>query len=60
MASKEFIADTSPHDSGHDSEKNRPIHTPGDGVVPENLREKDFLTRNGLNLSSFKRRTFFQ
>lgn len=31
-------------------------HSVGDGHVPVNLREEDFLTRNGLNLRSFQRR----
>jgi amino acid transporter len=31
-------------------------HSVGDGTVPANLREEDFLTRNGLNLKSFQRR----
>lgn len=31
-------------------------HSVGDGYVPENLREDDFMTRNGLNLKSFQRR----
>ncbi len=32
---------------------------PGDvGYVPENHREADFFTRNGLNLKSFQRRKF--
>ena len=30
----------------------------GDGTVPVNLREADFMTRNGLNMKSFQRRTF--
>lgn len=33
-------------------------HSVGDGFVPENLREADFRTRNGLNLKSFQRRTY--
>lgn len=28
----------------------------GDGTVPYNLREADFMTRNGLNMKSFQRR----
>ena len=28
----------------------------GDGSVPRNFREQDFLTRNGLNAKSFQRR----
>ncbi|KAK1712658.1 amino acid permease [Colletotrichum lupini] len=31
-------------------------HTAGDGHVPDNFREDDFMTRNGLNLKSFQRR----
>lgn len=40
-----------------DSEKG-PVRRPsaGDGTVPINMREEDFLTRNGLNLKSFQRR----
>ncbi|KIW87454.1 uncharacterized protein Z519_12090 [Cladophialophora bantiana CBS 173.52] len=54
-APKEYtIAQESPTDS----EKAVPItrHSPGDGYVPEDFREKDFLTRNGLSLNSFRRR----
>jgi len=29
---------------------------PGQDGVPENFREQDFMTRNGLNLRSFQRR----
>jgi hypothetical protein len=33
--------------------------SPGDvGYVPQDNREVDFFTRNGLNLRSFQRRTF--
>ncbi|TDZ74969.1 Amino-acid permease inda1 [Colletotrichum trifolii] len=39
----------------YDSEKS-PVHHSGDGHVQENLRESDFMTRNGLNLKSFQRR----
>lgn len=28
----------------------------GDGHVPANMREEDFMTRNGLNMKSFQRR----
>lgn len=28
----------------------------GDGNIPQDFREQDFLTRNGLNLRSFQRR----
>jgi hypothetical protein len=30
----------------------------GEGGIPVNFREEDFLTRNGLNLKSFQRREF--
>lgn len=36
----------------------RRASVPGDGYVPENLREEDFRTRNGLNLKSFQRRAY--
>lgn len=35
-------------------------HSVGDGVVPHNLREDDFRTRNGLNMKSFQRRVYSQ
>ena len=44
-------------ESPQDSEKGVHVHTPGDGTIPENLRERDFATRNGLNLRSFTRRS---
>jgi hypothetical protein len=53
-APKEF---PTAQESPHDSEKGVQLHAPGDGTVPENFRETDFRTRNGLNLKSFKRRT---
>ncbi|KAG7127930.1 Amino-acid permease inda1 like protein [Verticillium longisporum] len=37
-------------------ESNRPYA--GDGNVPKDFREQDFMTRNGLNLRSFTRRDF--
>jgi amino acid transporter len=39
-------------EKGHDDRS----HSVGDGTVPYNLREEDFMTRNGLNLKSFQRR----
>ncbi|OLN96418.1 Amino-acid permease inda1-like protein 1 [Colletotrichum chlorophyti] len=39
----------------YDSEKG-PGNALGDGHAPANLRETDFMTRNGLNLKSFQRR----
>jgi amino acid transporter len=47
-------APSSPPDfeKGHE----KPLRTAGDGHVPEDHRENDFLTRNGLNLKSFQRR----
>ncbi|EXJ73178.1 uncharacterized protein A1O5_02938 [Cladophialophora psammophila CBS 110553] len=54
-APKEYtIAQESPTDSEKAVHIAR--HSPGDGYVPENFREKDFLTRNGLSLNSFRRR----
>lgn len=32
----------------------------GDGFVPKDFREQDFMTRNGLNLNSFTRRKFYR
>lgn len=29
-----------------------------DNEIPDDFREKDFMTRNGLNLQSFQRRKF--
>ena len=50
--------------SHHDSEKGHIAAEPGHAVagengVPANLREDDFMTRNGLNLRSFQRRKFY-
>jgi hypothetical protein len=44
--------------SPSESEKGGAIRhaSAGDGNVPTNFREQDFLTRNGLNLKSFQRR----
>jgi amino acid transporter len=44
-------------ESPHDSEKGVHVASPGHGDVPEDFRESDFRTRNGLNLKSFQRRT---
>lgn len=49
---KEALAH-SPSDSEKGHER-RP--SAGDGSVPQNFREQDFMTRNGLNLKSFQRR----
>ncbi|KIW69459.1 hypothetical protein PV04_05335 [Phialophora macrospora] len=43
-------------ESPHDSEKGVPVESPGHGDVPDDFREKDFFTRNGMNLKSFQRR----
>jgi amino acid transporter len=43
-------------ESPHDSEKGVRVASPGHGDVPEDFRESDFRTRNGLNLKSFQRR----
>jgi len=63
---KHTMAPPSPHTSddippAHDAEK---AHVPaghggavpGENGVPANMREDDFMTRNGLNLRSFQRR----
>lgn len=50
----------------HDNEKAHPPpgavvglqKQPGQDGVPENFRELDFMTRNGLNLRSFGRRKY--
>lgn len=36
----------------------RHVRRPGEDGVPENFRELDFLTRNGLNLRSFQKRLY--
>lgn len=42
---------------GHDVEKSSSSQPyPGDSNIPEDFREKDFMTRNGLNLRSFTKR----
>ncbi|KAH7145490.1 amino acid permease/ SLC12A domain-containing protein [Dactylonectria estremocensis] len=55
--SKEYggdVAPVTPPSPTHDAEK-----TGSDEVfIPEDRREKDFLTRNGLNLRSFQRRDY--
>jgi amino acid transporter len=49
----EVVPTTPPSDGmGHDPEK----PAGGSTFVPEDFREKDFMTRNGLNLKSFSRR----
>lgn len=64
----EKAIDTPPSNgSDHDIDHEKHI-TPGDvhgydkqpehDGVPENFREEDFMTRNGLNLRSFQRRMF--
>jgi hypothetical protein len=42
----------------HDSEKGvgQTARRAGHDGVPENFREQDFMTRNGLNLRSFQKR----
>lgn len=58
-------SDKDVHSHDHDHEKALPpggvvgyAHQPGQDGVPENFREQDFMTRNGLNLRSFKRRQY--
>lgn len=53
MAEKEMAMSQSPTDSEKGAVRRA---SAGDGTVPTNLREQDFLTRNGLNLKSFQRR----
>ena len=48
------VDDPMGHDSGEKVHQDRPYA--GDGVVPKDFREQDFMTRNGLNLNSFRRR----
>jgi amino acid transporter len=51
----EVVPTTPPSDGmGHDPEK----PAGGSTFVPEDFREKDFMTRNGLNLKSFSRRDY--
>lgn len=53
-AGLDVVPTTPPSDGlGHDAEKT------GESVayIPDDFREKDFMTRNGLNLRSFSRRT---
>ncbi|ETN36821.1 uncharacterized protein HMPREF1541_07808 [Cyphellophora europaea CBS 101466] len=54
---KEPVTLQSPSDSEKGAVR-RPSAQPGDGTVPQNFREQDFLTRNGLNLKSFQRRDY--
>lgn len=43
-----------PYDGDEKPTQHRPYA--GDGVIPEDFREQDFWTRNGLNLRSFTKR----
>lgn len=55
MSSKEFEADVkaaTPPSPTQDPEKS----TGQTDFIPEDRRETDFMTRNGLNLRSFQRR----
>ncbi|ETI27041.1 hypothetical protein G647_10140 [Cladophialophora carrionii CBS 160.54] len=56
MASVEPKGYPATQESPHDSEKGVHVASPGHGDVPANFRESDFLTRNGLNAKSFRRR----
>lgn len=62
MAESKEAADITRTPSNSDFETgDRLAAFPGDvGYVPENNRESDFFTRNGLNLKSFQRREFVQ
>lgn len=51
---KETTVNQSPSESEKGGVGRRP--SAGDGHVPNNFREQDFMTRNGLNLKSFQRR----
>jgi hypothetical protein len=58
MATMENKTPETSSDSPASMEKGNVGRTPSVGVdVPWNLREDDFMTRNGLNLKSFQRRT---
>ena len=48
----------SPHDSGEYAEKRRTSVVAGGTDFHKQEREANFLTRNGLNFESFKRREF--
>lgn len=48
-----------PVNSGSESSEQHAAVSGEVGYVPENNRETDFFTRNGLNLRSFGRREFF-
>lgn len=51
---KETAINQSPSESEKGGVERRP--SAGDGTIPANFREQDFMTRNGLNLKSFQRR----
>lgn len=51
---KETAINQSPSESEKGGVDRRP--SAGDGTIPSNFREQDFMTRNGLNLKSFQRR----
>lgn len=57
MDEKTTVTSQSPTDSEKGGVRRPSV---GDGTVPMNLREQDFLTRNGLNLKSFQRRKLLQ
>jgi hypothetical protein len=58
MATMENKTPETSSDTPASMEKGNVGRTPSVGVdVPWNLREDDFMTRNGLNLKSFQRRT---
>lgn len=54
--SKTLDMSPSPHDSEKGAESITKAPTHGDGVISDTGREDDFMTRNGLNLKSFRRR----
>ncbi|EXK25640.1 hypothetical protein FOMG_17712 [Fusarium oxysporum f. sp. melonis 26406] len=53
MSSKDEIGLEQSKSVAHDPEKSSVV-----AIAPENYREKDFFTRNGLNLRSFTRRDY--
>uniref|UniRef100_L2FVT7 Amino-acid permease inda1 n=1 Tax=Colletotrichum fructicola (strain Nara gc5) TaxID=1213859 RepID=L2FVT7_COLFN len=59
MSKDEADVGVTPPNYPYDSEKGTTTKAAtGTGHVPENFREDDFLTRNGLNLKSFQRRDY--
>ena len=56
MEKEHHTVDTagSPHTDSEKGPARRP--SAGHDGVPQNFREEDFMTRNGLNLRSFQRR----